>query len=158
MTTPINFDERAFRDALGTFVTGVTIVTCDGPDGPIGITANSFSSLSLDPPLVLWSPAKSSRRYEPFVTAKTFAVHIASHDQLDMCNGFAKSAQGPDGLEWQHSDTGCPYIDGAVTRFMCEQYTTFDGGDHTIIVGKVTDFSTNDFAPLIFSRGAYSRV
>ena len=92
MTTPTSCDERAFRDALGRFATGVTIVTCNGPDGPMGITANSFASLSLDPPLVLWSPAKSSRRYEAFVNATEFAIHVASYDQLDLCRDFAKSA------------------------------------------------------------------
>jgi len=102
MTTPTSFDERAFRYALGRFATGVTIVTCNGPDGPMGITANSFASLSLDPPLVLWSPAKSSRRYDAFVNAPEFAIHVASYDQLDLCRDFAKSAGGSKDTEWKN--------------------------------------------------------
>ena len=155
MTTPTSFDERAFRDALGRFATGVTIVTCNGPDGPMGITANSFASLSLDPPLVLWSPAKSSRRYEAFVNATEFAIHIASFDQLDLCRDFAKSAGGSSDTDWKKAATGCPYLEGGVARFMCKQYATFDGGDHTIIVGKVVDFQATEGSPLIFSNGKY---
>ena len=155
MTTPTSFHERAFRDALGRFATGVTIVTCSGPDGPMGITANSFASLSLDPPLVLWSPAKSSRRYDAFVNATEFAIHIASFDQLDLCRDFAKSAGGSSETDWKHAATGCPYLMGGVARFMCQRHATFDGGDHTIIVGKVIDFRATDGSPLIFSNGKY---
>ena len=157
MTTQISFDERAFRDALGRFATGVTIVTCNGPDGPMGITANSFASLSLDPPLVLWSPAKSSRRYDAFVNASEFAIHIASYDQLDLCRDFAKSAGGSKDTEWKKSATGCPYLQGGVARFMCEQHATFEGGDHTIIVGKVVDFQMLEGSPLIYCNGTYHR-
>jgi flavin reductase (DIM6/NTAB) family NADH-FMN oxidoreductase RutF len=156
MTTPTSFDERAFRDALGRFATGVTIVTCSGPDGPMGITANSFASLSLDPPLVLWSPAKSSRRYDAFVNAPEFAIHVASYDQLDLCRDFAKSAGGSKDIEWKNSASGCPYLQGGVARFMCKQHATFDGGDHTIIVGKVSDFYASDEKALIFQKGCYT--
>ena len=155
MTTPTSFDERAFRDALGRFATGVTIVTCSGPDGPMGITANSFASLSLDPPLVLWSPAKSSRRYGAFVNATEFAIHIASFDQLDLCRDFAKSPDGPKDTHWELSATGCPYLSGGTARFMCEKHETFDGGDHTIIVGKVSEFYASDENALIFQQGCY---
>ena len=155
MTTPASFDERAFRDALGRFATGVTIVTCNGPDGPMGITANSFASLSLDPPLVLWSPAKSSRRYEAFVNATEFAIHVASYDQLDLCRDFAKSAGGSSDTDWEQATTGCPYLEGGVARFMCKQHATFDGGDHTIIVGKVVDFQAQEGAALIYCKGKY---
>ena len=155
MTTPTSFDERAFRDALGRFATGVTIVTCNGPDGPMGITANSFASLSLDPPLVLWSPAKSSRRYEAFMNATEFAIHVASFDQLDLCRDFAKSAEGSSDTDWKQAATGCPYLEGGVARFMCKQHATFDGGDHTIIVGKVVDFQAQKGAPLIYCKGKY---
>ena len=156
MTTPTSFDERAFRDALGRFATGVTIVTCNGPDGPMGITANSFASLSLDPPLVLWSPAKSSRRYGAFVNATEFAIHIASFDQLDLCRDFAKSSGGPKDTHWEMSETGCPYLSGGAARFMCEKHETFDGGDHTIIVGKVSEFYASDENALIFQQGYYT--
>jgi len=155
MTTATNFDQRAFRDALGTFATGVTIVTCAGPDGPMGITANSFSSLSLDPPLVLWSPAKSSRRYHTFVHAEEFAIHIAAHDQLELCTEFAKAAQGPETLKWNYTETGCPHIEGASAKFICQRHDVFDGGDHSIVVGKVIDFSKSATNPLLFCAGQY---
>jgi flavin reductase (DIM6/NTAB) family NADH-FMN oxidoreductase RutF len=157
MTTLKTFDKRAYRDALGAFVTGVTIVTCNGPDGPIGMTVNSFTSLSLDPPLVLWSPAKSSRRYSVFMNASEYAIHIASYKQLGLCLDFAKSATGSNAVQWQHKQSGSPYFLGGIARFMCEKYTTFDGGDHTIIVGKVTEFQLTGGNPLIFKDGEYIR-
>ncbi|MEP0565440.1 MAG: flavin reductase family protein, partial [Paracoccaceae bacterium] len=82
-------DPKAFRNALGSFATGVTIVTCNSTHGPLGITANSFASVSLDPPLVLWSPARASKRFAAFETAEHFAIHVLSEDQKDFCNVFA---------------------------------------------------------------------
>lgn len=155
MTTATNLDQRAFRDALGTFVTGVTVITCAGPDGPMGITANSFSSLSLDPPLVLWSPAKSSRRYDTFVNAEEYVIHVAAHDQLDLCTEFAKTAQGPETISWQYTISGSPYLAGCAAQFVCSKHAVFDGGDHSIIVGKVTEFSKSNKSPLIFAAGEY---
>lgn len=147
--------QRAFRDALGRFATGVTIVTTQTPDGPIVITANSFASLSLDPPLVLWSPAKSSGRYPFFVAAQHFAIHILSSEQEAICRGFARSGDSFDLAEWQRSPEGVPLIEDCVARFECEKVAEHDGGDHTILIGKVHRVATLPGDPLIFCGGRY---
>lgn len=144
---------RLFRTALGTFTTGVTIVTCRTDDGPLGITANSFSSLSLDPPLVLWSPARASRRFQPFHDAAHFAVHVLAEDQAEMCDSFAKSGDGFGAGGWAEDTNGVPLIDGCLARFVCTRHAVHDGGDHAIIVGHVEAVTTGTGAPLVFSRG-----
>ena len=104
----INSDELRF--ALGKYITGVTIVTCNSDNGPIGITANSFSSLSLSPPLVLWAPAKASKRHDTFLGAENFIVHIASENQIELCKSFSKSAYGGSELIWTYNDEGLSLI------------------------------------------------
>lgn len=146
---------RAFRDALGQFATGVTVVTCATPDGPLGMTANSFASLSLDPPLVLWSPAKASSRHDAFVAATHFAIHVISDAQVHIATAFARSGGAFEGFDWTLSPEGVPLIDGSLARFSCTQEAHHDGGDHTIIVGRVTAVNTNAGAPLCFQGGAY---
>ena len=91
---------RALRDALGRFATGIAVITCDSPIGPLGITANSFASVSLDPALVLWSPAKSSKRFEAFTQAENFAIHIMSDQQSGICSGFASNGSAFEGYDW----------------------------------------------------------
>ncbi|WP_208351006.1 flavin reductase family protein [Pseudaestuariivita rosea] len=148
-------DQRAFRDALGRFATGVTIVTVPSGDGPIGITANSFASVSLDPPLVLWSPAKSSRRFKYFETAPHFAIHVLGQEQQPICGGFAKSLSAFDGLQVTQNEHNVPLIGGCLARFECQLETTHDAGDHLIILGRVTRAALRDGAPLVFSGGEY---
>ncbi len=150
-------DPKGFRNALGRFATGVTVVTCHGPDGPIGITANSFASVSLDPPLVLWSPAKSSSRHDIFVGAKSFAIHVMSDDQADICTGFVKNWSAFDGLDWSTNVDGTPLINGCLARFECTQEVCHDAGDHTIIIGRVTAAEIGSGNPLIFASGQYGR-
>lgn len=152
---PAAENSRAFRDALGQFATGVTIVTCATPSGPLGITANSFSSVSLDPPLVLWAPAKSSSRFAAFSAAQDFAIHVMSAEQSAHCSGFARDGDAFDACEWDHSDTGVPLIAGCLSRFECTRVAEHDGGDHTIIVGRVTRVTTNPGDPLLFFGGAF---
>ncbi|MBN9888585.1 flavin reductase family protein [Salipiger abyssi] len=152
---PAAADPRAFRDALGRFVTGVAVITCATKDGPLGIAANSFASLSLDPPLVLWSPAKSSGRYPFFVAAQHFAIHILSSDQEAICRAFARSGESFDLANWQSSPEGVPLIEGCVARFECEKVAEHDGGDHTILIGKVHRVATLPGDPLIFCGGRY---
>jgi len=148
---------RAFRDALGQFATGVTLVTIDGPDGPMGFTANSFSSLSLDPALVLWSPAKSSRRYPHFATARHFAIHVLSEDQGTLIERFGRTGAGFDGLDHELNAHRVPLIGGALARFECEMHATHEGGDHLIVVGRVTRVVCQDGAPLVFATGRMGR-
>jgi flavin reductase (DIM6/NTAB) family NADH-FMN oxidoreductase RutF len=148
--------KRAFRDALGRFATGVTVVTCEG-DGPLGITANSFTSVSLDPPLVLWSPARSSRRFNAFVEAEHFAVHVMGEEQADIALGFAMEGDAFDGLSVARNEEGVPIIHGCLARFECRTHARHDGGDHEIVVGAVLRASSSGGAPLIFAGGSYGR-
>ncbi|MBV2359902.1 flavin reductase family protein [Thalassococcus sp. CAU 1522] len=152
---PSTRDSRAFRDALGRFGTGVTVVTCATRAGPLGITANSFASVSLDPPLVLWSPAKSSTRYPFFMAADNFAVHVMGAEQAHICSGFARRGDAFDGLDWETGPNGVPLINNCLSRFECTQHAVHDGGDHSIVVARVTRVSTRAGTPLLFFGGQY---
>ena len=138
-------DQSAFRDALGTFVTGVTIVTTyDGEGRPTGLTANSFNSVSLDPPMVLWSLSLGSRNLPVFRTAKAWAVHVLAADQQDLDCG-----SGPE---------GAPRIENCAARFGCTAKFEYEGGDHAIFLGEVVDFERTPAEPLIYHSGRYGRV
>ncbi|MEM9580664.1 MAG: flavin reductase family protein [Pseudomonadota bacterium] len=152
---PSSDNARAFRDALGRFATGVTVITCDSDIGPLGITANSFASVSLDPPLVLWSPAKASKRFEAFAAAKHFAVHVMCAEQDGICRGFARDGSAFDGYDWHLSAKGVPLIAHCLSRFECTQEAVHDAGDHAIVVGRVTRVSTRAGRPLMFFGGKY---
>lgn len=134
---PDHLHARAFRDALGNFATGVTVVTINTPDGPQGVTANSFASLSLAPPLVLWSPGKFSRRHDMFAHAPYFSVHVLAEDQKDLADRFTKGGAQFDGLAVEVSPEGVPVIPGVLTRFDCVLEVAHDAGDHTLVVGRV---------------------
>jgi flavin reductase (DIM6/NTAB) family NADH-FMN oxidoreductase RutF len=153
--TPGPETARAFRAALGRFATGVTLVTCDSDIGPLGITANSFASLSLDPPLVLWSPARSSRRFQAFTEAPRFAIHILRADQLDLARAFTHHGQAWDGVAWTPSPDGVPLIDDTLARFDCRAHALHDGGDHAIVVGEVARALIGEGAPLVFAGGGF---
>ena len=148
---------RALRDAFGRFVTGVTVVTTIGPDGPVGITANSFTSVSLDPPLLLWCPAKGSRRYPIFRDAPHFAIHILSDDQEWICGNFAQKGATFDAVDWAPNDHGIPAIPGSLARFDCERHAAHDAGDHEIIIGRIVSAHAAEGTPLVFSSGRYGR-
>lgn len=149
-------DTRALRDALGRFATGVTIVTAPDGDGrPVGFTANSFSSLSLDPPLVLWSPAKTSTRYAFFMAADHFAIHVVGADQTDLCTAFARSGTAFDQFDWEVGLNNVPLFEGCLSRFECTKTAEFDGGDHTIILARVIRASMRAGDPLLFHGGRY---
>lgn len=150
---PSEATARAYRTALGQFATGVTIVTCDSADGPMGMTANSFSSVSLDPALVLWSPGKASQRHDSFVSARNYAVHVLSADQADLCNAFAKDPHAFDMADWMLNTQNVPLLENCLARFECTQYAVHDAGDHSIILGQVDLVSQNEGTPLIFAQG-----
>ena len=150
-------DTMAFRSALGAFATGVTVVTTDTPEGPVAITANSFASVSLDPPLVLWSPAKSSRRFEHFAHAQRFAIHILDETQKSICDGFNRSKTAFDGLDWSTGPSGVPLIAGVAACFECNLEARHDAGDHVILVGRVIRAHVTGGEPLIFHGGRYGR-
>ena len=104
--TPDKDTERLFRNTLGRFATGVTVITTMTDQGPLGITANSFASVSLDPPLVLWSPAKASRRFPAFAEAEHYAIHVLSEEQIDLCRRFSRDGFDFDGLDWEAGPAG----------------------------------------------------
>lgn len=152
------FTDRDFRDGLGRFATGVTVVTTMTGAGPLGITANSFASVSLDPPLILWSPARKSRRFPAFEAASHFAVHVLSAGQRDLADRFAGSADGFDGLAYETGIGGTPLLEGCVARFECRHEAGYDGGDHLIVVGEVLRLTQADLPPLLFHRGRYENL
>lgn len=143
------------RKAFGRFGTGVTVVTAPSPQGPIGMTANSFSSVSIDPPLVLWSPSKKSSRYPHFTSAQYFAIHVLSAQQINICNGFAKSANMFDDIKWAQNDQQVPIIDGCLACFECQLSAVHDAGDHSIVIGEVVRLSYQDGEPLLFCGGQF---
>lgn len=148
---------RAFRDALGRFATGVTVVTTQSPDGPMGITANSFASVSLDPPLVMWCPARSSRRFGAFTTCKSFAIHILGDQQKHIGDAFAREAHAFEGLDWHAAEDGTPLLEAPIARFHCAPHAFHEGGDHMIAVGRVLEVAMRPGEPLLFASGAYGR-
>lgn len=153
-------DPKAFRRALGNFATGVTIITARGSDGTmVGVTASSFNSLSLDPPLILWSCIKGSRSSPVFETATHFAVNILALDQIELSNHFARQQEDKfAGIDWQEGIGGVPIFPGCAGRFQCETYSKFDGGDHWIFVGRVVAFDDFGRSPLCFHQGSYAML
>lgn len=153
-------DPQALRQALGAFATGVTIVTTRDPEGrPVGLTANSFNSVSLSPPLVLWSLALNSQNLNAFRKAPTWVVHILAAGQEDLSSRFA--SRGADkfaGLDFEDGPGGAPLLEGCAARFVCQSTFEYEGGDHAIFVGRVIDLVLSPTAPLIFHAGRYGRV
>jgi 3-hydroxy-9,10-secoandrosta-1,3,5(10)-triene-9,17-dione monooxygenase reductase component len=151
-------DPRAFRNALGAFTTGVTVVTTrDGGGRDVGLTVNSFNSVSLDPPLVLWSLARNSASLPAFLAAEHFAVHILAADQEPLSNRFAQ--RGADkfaGLALERGAGGVPLLPGCAARFACRTAFRHEGGDHEIFVGEVLAFEAFERAPLVFHKGGYA--
>jgi flavin reductase (DIM6/NTAB) family NADH-FMN oxidoreductase RutF len=123
----------------------------------MGFTANSFSSLSLDPPLVLWSIARASRRFRVFAEAERFAIHILGQDKTDWPARFGRDGEGFAGLDMARWN-GVPVLPDALARFDCDRHTAYDGGDHLIIVGHVRQVTSREGAPLVFAQGRYGAV
>ena len=153
-----NFSPNEFRSALSSFATGVTIITTqDLNKEPIGMTASSFNSVSMDPPLVLWSIAKSALSAPSFTNATFFAVHVLASDQAEISNKFAiKGEDKFSNINWVE-DTNCvPIIKDVSSRFDCKTYAIHEGGDHWIIVGEVLAIENNTKRGLVFSEGSYA--
>ena len=157
-TQNLSFDPQAFRAALGTFTTGVTIITTHAEDGsPVGITANSFNSVSLNPPLVLWSLSKQARSLPVFSSGKHWNVHVLSTEQETLSGRFA--TQGEDKFAEIALDNGvsaAPLLQDCTARFQCRTAFQYEGGDHVIFVGEVLAFDHSDRAPLAFQSGQYA--
>ena len=149
-------DISIYKEALSQFATGVTIVTCGSKDGPVGITVNSFTSVSLNPPLVLWSAAKDSKRHDYFSNSNHFAIHVLKKQQIDLCSAFVKPTQGFEEIDWQYNSHGVPILNDCLALFECSFDSKHEGGDHTIFLGRVDGFSIDKGEPLIFLQGKYT--
>lgn len=151
-------DPKKFRNALGNFATGVTVITTDCEEvGKVGMTANSFNSVSLDPPMVLWSIAKTSRALDFFQSAGKFCVNVLAADQVSMSNHFA--SKSPDkfaDVAWHDGETGVPVLDDVAAAFECETAFVYEGGDHLIFVGNVMEFADTGRKALLYHGGRYA--
>ena len=146
--------EVEFRQALGHFATGVAIVTTIADEGPVGLTVNSFNSVSLDPPLVLWSLSKSSSSVQAFSESGYFAVHILASDQREVSRIFAqRGADKYAGIPLETGINGTPLLPGCSARFECKTHAQYEGGDHLILVGEVVKYETSEKPPLLFHKG-----
>jgi flavin reductase (DIM6/NTAB) family NADH-FMN oxidoreductase RutF len=158
LARPPSFSATEFRAALGMFATGVTVVTARGADGaPIGLTANSFNSVSLAPPLVLWSLSRRAGTMPAFRAGSHYAINILGAGQHALAERFAGRAdQRFASVAWHEGSAGAPILDGAVAVFECFNRSRYEEGDHVIFVGEVERCSHVDgAAPLLFHGGRY---
>ena len=156
---PPAFDTRDFRAALGTFATGVTIITTRGRQGePVGLTVNSFASVSLEPPLVLWSQSLFAQSLAAFQEATHFVVNVLASDQVDLSRRFA-GAHDNRFLDVEHivPDHGAPVIAGCAAHFECRNEARYYGGDHIIFLGRVERYAYTRKPTLMFCHGRYMR-
>jgi 3-hydroxy-9,10-secoandrosta-1,3,5(10)-triene-9,17-dione monooxygenase reductase component len=153
-------DPIQLRNAFGSFITGVTIITGRAPDGtPVGMTANSFSSVSLDPPLALWSVAKTATAFEVFHTCSHFTIHVLHSGQEALSRQFA--SKNTDRFADTVHELGVgdvPVLTDYSARFECEVEHRYPGGDHIILVGRILAFDNRDKEPLIFYKGKYKQL
>ena len=157
--TPDSSRMQALRRAFGRYGTGVTVITTRTPDGPLGMTANSFSSVSLDPPLVLWSPSIASKRHDAFVTAQYFSIHVLGADQQDLADHFAGKGHGFEAFDWVEGPLGTPTLEKCLASFHCETYAVHPAGDHSLVLGHVKHAAELDGegAGLMFDQGRYGQ-
>ncbi len=149
-------DPRALRNAFGCFATGVTVVTMHDAEGnATGVTVNSFSSVSLEPPLLLFSLGKDQVSCRWLQPGSRFTVNVLCEAQEEVAWQFAKPVEDKfAGLPRVTGQNGAPYVDGALCRFECAHWATYDGGDHNIYLGRITHFEESDGAPMLFFKGA----
>jgi flavin reductase (DIM6/NTAB) family NADH-FMN oxidoreductase RutF len=158
-----HFDARDYRHALGQYPTGITVITARGPDGrKIGLTANSFTSVSLDPPLISWCPSKKASDLLELENAAYFAVNVLAADQHHLSSQFATPAQEAqdkfEGVAITEGIGGLPLIEGAVAHFQCHTVRWVDAGDHAIVLGEVEQYDIDGGEPLVFHSGRYRVV
>lgn len=160
MMDTVKIDPMKFRRALGNFATGVTIMTAQNEQGEkVGVTANSFNSVSLDPALILWSIDKNSSSFHVFEQATHFAVNILSGSQIELSNKFSRrNIDKYEGTNFQEGAGLAPILDHCSAVFECERHQIIEGGDHWIIIGKVVNFHDEGRSPLVYHQGAYSGV
>jgi flavin reductase (DIM6/NTAB) family NADH-FMN oxidoreductase RutF len=157
MTSFMPSDGRALRNAFGRFGTGVTVITVQTPEGALGMTANSFSSVSLDPPLVLWSAARRSKRHDVFAQAAFYCIHILGSDQAPLANHFATQGHDFTAFDWTPGPDGAPQLAGCLAAFHCAAFAVHPAGDHSMIVGEVTHAAAQSGAGagLLFDQGRF---
>ncbi len=151
-------DKKKFRNALGCYLTGVTVITTSVSKKMIGVTANSFSSVSLDPPLVLWSIDKSSSRYSVMSNAENYVINVLSFDQTNVAVEFVRNKDPFEKIDFIPGINNIPIIENSSAVFECETKDVIDGGDHSIILGKVINFSFNERKPLFFYKGDFGSL
>ena len=154
------FDPGRFKEAMGRFATGVTIVSGIEDGLPVGFTCQSFVSLSIDPPYVAVAPARTSTSWPRIARSGSFCVNVLSEDQEELCMGFAVSG-GPkfDGVDWRPAPgTGSPIIDGSLAWVDCDVALVHDAGDHELILGHLRDIGVGEGAPLLFYRSHFDTV
>lgn len=155
-----------YRSALGCFVTGVSVVTTGGGegsangDGSLGVTVNSFTSVSLEPPLVSFALDRRGGRAEPFIENGNFCINVLAHDQVDLSNRFAAAGHTDcESVGHEIGPAGSPVLDGILAAFHCKLETTMEGGDHVILLGYVEEYAYHPGRqPLVYFRGNYSGV
>lgn len=151
--------KRELRDALGTFATGVTIVTAwdQSANVPVGVTASSFNSVSLDPPLVLWSVGRQALSAGVLTTNDRFAIHVLNAEQTELANRFAKSGTDKFGpTDYTRDGDGVPVLQDFASRFDCQLEAVHEGGDHLIIIGRVISIQRGGGEPLVFHEGGFA--
>lgn len=149
-------DQKNYRKALGSFGTGVAVVTAKGEKGPIALTINSFSSVSLEPPLILWSIDQKSNNFEDFCRVKHFAVHVLSADQRALSDHFAQTGDNKfASIHWEYDESNVPCMVDYLTRFQCQSLDVHQIGDHRTIVARVLQYSHKGGQPLLFVQGRY---
>ena len=156
----MSIDPISFRGALGRFATGITVVTGLGDQGAlVGITVNSFTSVSLDPPLVLFCVDLSTPSCDVYANCSAFALNVLSEDQESISNNFARPLEDKfNGIEFDTWETGCPILRGCLANFECRREAVYEAGDHKIIVGRVEKLAVSDVGhPLLYFQGKYAR-
>ena len=157
VTSEEAFDPRELRDVLGQFATGVTVVTTRGDhDAPVGLTANSFSSVSLDPPLVAWNINLQAPSLSAFREHPSFAINILCEDSKDMAMHFARPSEDKFGtIDWQTGVDGVPILNAAAATIECQTEARIPAGDHEICIGRVIRFQSANRQPLVFHQGQF---
>jgi flavin reductase (DIM6/NTAB) family NADH-FMN oxidoreductase RutF len=153
-------NEAVFKEVMGNYPTGVTVVTTVDENGvPLGLTVNSFASVSLDPLLVLWSIDKRVSTYDIFTKTEKFAVHVLANDQSDICSLFA--SKGTDrfkNCDWKLSENNLPIIAGAAGVMQCKTFKTIEAGDHTILIGEIVDIQSESKEPLLYHKRKFGKI
>lgn len=158
MSASLDLSTTRLRRALGRYATGVTVVTAAGAQGPIGLTVNSFASVSLDPPLVLWSLRRASMHYADFTAQGGFAVHVLGAPQRELARVFSQPvADRYAGLAWYTGQDGIPVFDACAARFECATRQVLEVGDHAVLIGEVLRLHApdDDGGALVFHNGAF---